>query len=219
VPLRGIFLFDLAGVLRGHEGFRPLVEGFWRKFDDRYIGSASPSTREIKCSSRPPSGAVESRAARRRAGTSGPYGPCWTAGLFAGRDSRTGRRPSKPWTSASRRCPSSTSSLCGGSMRTGCSTEIRTGTSTSSPLRTSSTSIRLRQSNPVLVAAVLRSRRPCEAALNCSTRGVTRLTSCSTAGTPSWPPSAFAPVFWERGRTRPGGGPYLDLPRREDCVL
>jgi hypothetical protein len=95
---RGIFLFDLAGVPRGHEGFRPLVEGFWRKFDDPYIGSASPSTREIKYSSRPPSGAVGSRAARRRAGTSGPYGPCWTAGLFAGRDSRTGRRPSKPWT-------------------------------------------------------------------------------------------------------------------------
>jgi hypothetical protein len=27
VPLRGIFLFDLAGVPWGHEGFRPLVEG------------------------------------------------------------------------------------------------------------------------------------------------------------------------------------------------
>jgi hypothetical protein len=65
---------DLVGVQRGREGFRRVVEGFWDEFEDRTSNSTSSSMRETRCSSRPPSGGVESTAARRRAGDlSGPW--------------------------------------------------------------------------------------------------------------------------------------------------
>jgi hypothetical protein len=42
--------------------------------------------------------------------------------------------------------------------------------------------------------------RRCEAAVTCSSRAVTRFMSCSTAETPSWPPSAFPPASVGAGK-------------------